>query len=246
MSDDRRAVILAGGRGSRLAPFTTVLPKPLMPIGDRAIIEVVVKQLHSYGFGRLTLAVGYLAHLLEAVLGDGSAYDLEIGYHHEAEPLGTAGPLATIDGLRDEPFLAMNGDVLTTLDYGAFMDAHLASGNAMTVAVHARTVRTNYGVLHLGEEQDGGVSAVTGYEEKPEIPYTVSMGVYALSPAAVEQIPPTYFDVPDLVLALLEAGKGVGAYPFDGYWLDIGRHDDYEQAQNDYETILPKLVAEGS
>jgi NDP-sugar pyrophosphorylase family protein len=241
---DRHAVILAGGRGTRLAPFTTVLPKPLMPLGDRAIIEVVVRQLHDFGFGRLTIAVGYLAHLVEAVLGDGAAHDLRIDYHHEDEPLGTAGPLADMEGLREAPFLAMNGDVLTTLDYGELLDAHIASGNAMTVATHARVVRTNYGVLHLDGDPDGGITAVTGYEEKPEIPYTVSMGVYAISPEAIDHIPQGRFDVPDLVLALLEAGLGVGAYEFDGYWLDIGRHDDYEQAIHDYESILPQLIRE--
>jgi NDP-sugar pyrophosphorylase family protein len=235
-------VILAGGRGSRLAPYTTVLPKPLMPIGDRAILDVVVRQLRDFGFDHLTIAVGYLAHLVQAVLGDGARHGVRIDYHSEEQPLGTAGPFAAIEGLRDGPFLAMNGDILTTLDYGLFFDEHCRSGNAMTIATHARVVRTNYGVLHLGGERNGPIAPVTGYEEKPEIPYDVSMGVYALSPEAIEHVPPGRFDVPELVLALLAAGLGVGAYPFDGYWLDIGRHDDYEQALRDYEAILPRLL----
>jgi NDP-sugar pyrophosphorylase family protein len=240
---NRRAVILAGGKGTRLAPYTTVLPKPLMPIGDRAILDVVVRQLHSHGFDRLTFAVGYLAHLVKAVFGDGSAYGVSIDYHEEDEPLGTAGPLATIEGI-DGPFLAMNGDVLTTLDYGELVRRHVESGNALTIATHRRVVRTEYGVLRLDGHGEP-LTRVTGYEEKPEIPYTVSMGVYVLEPRALRYVPTgRRFDIPDLVLALLEGGEPVGSYLFEGYWLDIGRHDDYEQALQDYEQILPRLLAE--
>ncbi|MEA2364528.1 MAG: NDP-mannose synthase [Thermoleophilaceae bacterium] len=238
----KHAVILAGGKGSRLGPYTTVLPKPLMPLGDRAILDIVVRQLRDNGFGPLTIAVGYLAHIIRAVLGDGDSHGVEIRYHVEEQPLGTAGPFATIEGLDDSSFLAMNGDILTTLDYAAFFEEHERSGNAMTIATHTRTVRTNYGVLHVDESADGAIRPVHGYEEKPEIAYTVSMGVYALDPVVIEHIPEGRFDIPDLVLALIAAGLPVGAYPFDGYWLDIGRHDDYEQALQDYEDILPRLL----
>jgi NDP-sugar pyrophosphorylase family protein len=238
----RHAVILAGGKGSRLGPYTTVLPKPLMPLGDRAILDIVVRQLRYHGFGPLTLAVGYLAHLIRAVFGDGHGHDVEIRYHVEQQPLGTAGPFATIEGLAEAPFLAMNGDILTTLDYDAFFREHERSGNAMTIATHSRTVQTNYGVLHVDGDATGAIQRVTGYDEKPEVQYTVSMGVYAVSPVALEHIPEGRFDIPDLVLALLAAGLPVGAYPFDGYWLDIGRHDDYEEALRDYEDILPRLL----
>jgi NDP-sugar pyrophosphorylase family protein len=240
----RHAVILAGGKGSRLGPYTTVLPKPLMPLGDRAILDVVVRQLRDYGFDPLTLAVGYLAHLIRAVFGDGEHHDVDIRYHVEEQPLGTAGPFTAIEGLAEGSFLAMNGDILTTLDYRRFFEEHERSGNAMTVATHERTVRTNYGVLHVDGSSTGAILPVHGYEEKPEIPYTVSMGVYALSPVVLEHIPAGRFDIPDLVLALLAAGLPVGAYPFDGYWLDIGRHDDYDQALRDYESILPRLLRE--
>jgi NDP-sugar pyrophosphorylase family protein len=236
-----RAVILAGGRGSRLAPYTTVLPKPLMPIGDRAILDVVVRQLGDHGFDHVTMAVGYLGHLIEAVFGNGEPYGVEIEYHREEEPLGTAGAFATIDGLGDGHFLAMNGDILTSLDYREFFQAHCASGNAMTIATHQRTVRTNYGVLHMNGGE-GPVLPVTGYEEKPEIGYTVSMGIYGISPEAVARVPGGRFEIPDLVLALLEDGLEVGAFTFEGYWLDIGRHDDYQQALVDYEQILPRLL----
>lgn len=234
-----RAVILAGGRGSRLAPYTTVLPKPLMPIGDRAILDVLVRQLAAAGFTELTFAVGYLGHLIRAVFGDGSAFGVSIDYHDEPEPLGTAGPLA---GIGDTgTLLVLNGDLLTALDFRQFFEIHQGSGNAMTIATHRRVVNVDYGVLHVAGTSRP-VDVVTGYAEKPELAYVVSMGVYALEPRALALIPPgERFDIPDLVLTLLESGAPVGSWLYDGYWLDIGRHGDYEQAIEDYETILPRL-----
>ncbi len=232
-----RAVILAGGRGSRLAPYTTVLPKPLMPVGDRAILDIVVQQLERAGFDHLTIAVGHLAHLIVAVFGDGARHGLTIEYHQERAPRGTAGPLATIDGL-DEPFLMLNGDVLTTLDFRALMAAHEAAGNALTIATHRREVKIDYGVLHTNAEH-----RVVGYEEKPTLGYEVSMGVYALDPRVRAFVPADrQFDLPDLVQALLDAGEPVGAVPYGGYWLDIGRHDDYEQAIAEIDGLLPRLL----
>jgi NDP-mannose synthase len=239
----KKAVILAGGKGSRLAPYTTVLPKPLLPVGDRAILDVVVRQLQHHGFTDLTFAVGYLAHLIRAVFGDGSNHGVSIEYHEERQPLGTAGALATVDGL-EETFLAMNGDVLTALDYAQLYRLHKEAGNMLTIATHRRVVRTDYGVIHedgmLGETR-----RVVGYEEKPEIPYTVSMGVYMVDPAVLDYIESdTYLDVPDLVLRLLEADQQVASYLFDGYWLDIGRHDDYEKAIAEYEDLKDSLWPE--
>jgi NDP-mannose synthase len=232
-----RAVILAGGRGSRLAPYTTVLPKPLMPIGDRAILDIVVRQLGRAGFDHLTIAVGHLAHLIVAVFGDGASHGVTIDYHQEREPRGTAGPLATIKGL-DEPFLMLNGDVLTTLDFGALMAMHRQRGNALTIATHRREVKIDYGVLHTDDDQ-----RLVGYEEKPTLGYEVSMGVYAIDPRVVGFVPADRpFDLPDLVKALLEAGEPVGALPYDGYWLDIGRHDDYEQAIAEFDGLRPQLL----
>ena len=239
----RRAVILAGGKGSRLAPYTTVLPKPLLPVGDRAILDVVVHQLRDFGFTDLTLAVGYLAHLVRAVMGDGSTHGVRIDYHEEEEPLGTVGPLALLDDL-DDSFLAMNGDVLTALNYGELVDSHRAAGNMLTIASHRRVVKTDYGVLHLGDGR-GDTLAVTGFEEKPEIPYVVSMGVYVLEPRALEFIERgERLDLPDLVQRLLEAGEPVGSYLYDGYWLDIGRHDDYEKAIVEFEQLRPMFLNE--
>jgi NDP-sugar pyrophosphorylase family protein len=235
------AVILAGGRGSRLAPYTTVIPKPLLPVGERPILEIVLQQLMTAGVGDVVIAVGHLAHLVQAVLGDGGAHGLRIRYHVEQEPLGTAGPLVRLDGLTDT-FLMMNGDVLTDLDYRRLARAHRDADNVLTIATHRRTVQTDYGILHT----DGAVGTtqlVRGYDEKPTHSYLVSMGVYVLEPSAVAHVPPDRpYDFPELVQALLAAGERVGSFEHDGYWLDIGRHDDYEQATRDADTVLPRLL----
>lgn len=223
-----RVVILAGGRGRRLEPYTSVLPKPLMPIGNRSILELVVDQLSASGFHRLTFSVGYLSHLIRAVFDNGAGEGVDITYVKEVEPLGTAGPLRLVEGL-DETFLVMNGDLLTTLDYGALLEHHLACGNALTIATHRREVQTDYGVLHL--DHAGDPLRIAMYEEKPKMSMNVSMGVYVLEPEVLRQIPADgAFDFPELVQVLLLAGLPVGAFIHDGLWLDIGRHEDYEQA----------------
>jgi NDP-sugar pyrophosphorylase family protein len=239
----RRAVILAGGKGSRLGPYTTVLPKPLLPVGDRAILDIVVHQLRDLGFTELTLAVGYLSHLVQAVMGDGSKHGVQIDYHVEEEPLGTIGPLATINGL-DDTFLVMNGDVLTALNYAELVNVHREQGNLLTIASHRRIVKADYGVLHV-DDSDSTNRQVTGFEEKPEMPYVVSMGVYVLEPRALEFIEEgEYLDLPDLVLRLLERGERVGSHMYDGYWLDIGRHEDYERAIVEFEQLRPMFFSE--
>jgi NDP-mannose synthase len=236
----KRAIILAGGKGTRLSPYTTVLPKPLLPVGERAILEVVVQQLRGFGFTHLTLAVGYLAHLVRAVMQDGAHHGVTIDYHEEDEPLGTVGALATVEGL-EEAFLVMNGDVLTALDYGQMLDVHRQSGNLLTIASHRRVVRTEYGVLHVQENAEE-TQPIVGFEEKPELPYVVSMGVYVMEPRALDYIDPgAHLDLPDLVLRLLENGERVGSYLFEGYWLDIGRHEDYERAIREYESLKAEL-----
>ena len=224
-----RAVVLAGGRGTRLAPFTSVLPKPLMPVGERSILEVVIDQLVDRGIVDITLSVGYLAHLIRAVLDNGGKNEAaRIAYVHEEEPLGTAGPLRLVPGL-DDTFLVMNGDILTTLDYGELIDHHRRQGNVLTIATHRRTVKIDYGVLDTEAAGDG--ARVSGYTEKPELQMTVSMGIYVLEPQAIDYVPEgERFDFPELVQALLEAGEPVGAYDYDGLWFDIGRREDYERA----------------
>ena len=239
----KHAVILAGGRGTRLGPYTTVLPKPLLPIGDGPILDVVLRQLACQGFSEITLAVGYLAHLIEAVFNDGSDLGIRLRYQHEAQPLGTVGPLATMEHL-DETFLVMNGDVLTTLDYTDLYEAHVAAENLLTIATHVRTVKSDYGVLEVDGDL-GPTRRVTGFREKPEIDHTVSMGVYVLDRRVCEHVPcDRPFDLPELVWRLLELGERVGAYRYDGFWLDIGRHEDYAAAIDQYEELKPELLRE--
>jgi NDP-sugar pyrophosphorylase family protein len=206
-----------------------VLPKPLMPIGDMPILEIVLRQLRSHGFADIVIAVGHLGALIRTYFGDGSRLGLRVDYALEEEPLGTAGPIGGIAGL-DDTFLVMNGDILTDLDFGAFVAAHRRHGALLTVATYRRTVKIDYGVL----ETEG--DSVTRYIEKPTLDYVVSMGVYAMEPQVRDRIPPgRYLDVPDLVRMLLSAGDRVGAYGFDGRWLDIGRPDDFLEAQSRFE-----------
>ena len=224
-----KAVILAGGKGSRLAPYTMVLPKPLMPIGDMPILEIVLKQLKADGFDDVVIAVGHLAALIKTYFGDGSRLGLRIEYAFEDSPLGTAGPLGSIAGL-DETFVVMNGDILTDLSFANLVAEHRRRGALLTIASYRRTVKIDFGVL---KTDDG---AVTEYIEKPELDYVVSMGIYAMEPAVREHIEPgRYLDVPDLVRLLLARGERVGAYHFDGRWLDIGRPDDFLEAQSRFE-----------
>jgi len=237
----RRAVILAGGEGTRLRPYTTVLPKPLMPIGDRPVLDIVVRQLRAHGFGRITMATGYLAELIEAFFRDGEAYGVEIDYFREREPLGTVGALALIDGLAEQDVLVMNGDVLTDIDYGALLDRHVASGAAATIATKQRQVQVSLGVLRFGD--DGDPTRLTGYDEKPTIDYVASMGVYCFAPRALGFIEAgERLDFPDLVLRLIAAGEVVRSWVSEDYWLDIGRHDDYEQAQEEFASVQDRLI----
>jgi NDP-sugar pyrophosphorylase family protein len=224
-----KAVILAGGKGTRLAPYTTVLPKPLMPIGDMPILEVVLRQLAHYGFKDVTLAVGYLAELLAAYCGDGSKFGIRIGYSREEQPLGTAGPIALVPNLR-ETFLVMNGDLLTTIDYGAMFRYHRERGAIATLATYQREVKIDLGVIEVDED-----NWVKDYIEKPTYKYLVSTGVYIFEPQVLEYIVPNQrLDLPELMLRLKSQGHSVNVYRFNGYWLDIGRHDDYEKAMDEF------------
>jgi NDP-mannose synthase len=225
-----RAVILCGGKGTRLRPYTTVLPKPLMPIGDMPILEVVMRQLKQAGITRITMAVGYLAELLQAFFMDGRRIGVPIDYSFEDEPLGTVGPLTLIPDL-NEPFLMMNGDVLTDLDYAALIAFHRAQGAAATIASYEREVKIDFGVI----ETDGS-NYVQDYIEKPSFKYRVSMGVYVFEPHVLRHLKPRQrFDFPDLVKLLIANGEKVASYPFSGYWLDMGRPDDYEKAIDEFE-----------
>jgi NDP-sugar pyrophosphorylase family protein len=238
MSD--RVVVLAGGLGSRLLPYRTVVPKPLLPVGNRSVLEVILGQLAAHGFCDVTLAVGGLAGLIRALLGDGTRDGVRLQYVEEYEPHGTAGVLGVLD--LDEPCLLMNGNVLTTLDYRALWDAHVASTNAMTIATHRREVVADFGVLRLGG--DASDPMVLDYVEKPSRTYDVSMGVYAIQPEVRQYVAPgEVLGLPDLVNRLLADGLQVGSFAHDGLWLDMRRREDFELAQLGAAEIGPVVPA---
>jgi NDP-sugar pyrophosphorylase family protein len=235
-----RAIVLAGGLGMRLRPYTAVLPKPLMPIGDRPVLDIVVRQLHHHDFERVTIATGYLAELIEAFFRDGNAYGIPIDYHREHTPLGTAGAIGTATEI-DGDFMVMNGDVLTDLDYTGLMDFHQSTGATATIATVARDIQISLGVLRFTDPHQP--DRLTAYDEKPSMQYEASMGVYAFSPKVQEYIEPgEYLDFPDLIRRLLDAGELVRGYRSDCYWMDIGRHDDYETAVDEFERLRARLI----
>ncbi len=235
-----RAIILAGGKGTRLAPYTTILPKPLMPIGDMSILEIVIRQLAYHEIRDITLAVGYLAELLMAYCGNGEKFGVKLDYSREEQPLGTAGPISLISKL-NETFLVMNGDLLTTLDYSAMWKFHKERGAIATLASYPREVKIDLGVI---ESEDGWV---TNYIEKPSFQYAVSTGIYIFEPAVLQYVErDVRVDLPDLVLRLMQDGKKVNVYNFDGYWLDIGRHDDYDSAIQEFAAHRDDFLPSGS
>ena len=238
MDPDRHAVVLAGGLGTRLRPYTTSLPKPLVPIaGELPILEIVLRQLAAGGFRRATVAIGHLGDLIQAAVGDGSRMRIEVDYATEDRPLGTIGPVVEILDRLPEHFLVLNGDILTDLDYAAVLGAHAASGAPLTIAAFERSVDTDFGVLEL----DGDV--VIGFQEKPSLRYSVSMGVYGLSRSTLLAYPPGRplgFD--ELVLDLLRRGLHPRTHRHEGYWLDIGRPEDYERAIEEFPQQRASLL----
>lgn len=235
-----KAVILAGGKGTRLAPYTHILPKPLMPIGDMPIMELLLWQMQRAGIRDIVLTVGHLSELLRTFFKEGEKWGVHISYSYEDTPLGTAGPLSLVDGLT-ETFFVTNGDVMTTLDLGELLAFHKEQGGAATIAVQKRQVKVNLGVVQM----DGGYD-ITGYIEKPNYDYTVSMGIYVFEPRVLQYIPHNeYLDFPDLVLKLIDAREKVIAYPFDGYWKDLGNADDYQQAAQDFVEMRSQFLPEG-
>jgi len=232
-----KAVILAGGKGTRLHPYTTVLPKPLMPIGDVPVLEVVIRQLAKHGFKEIILAVGYLAELIEAYFRDGSKYGVKIRYSKEETPLGTAGALKQISNLKDT-FLVMNGDILTDLSYSKLVNFHREHGGVATIAVHKRQVKIDFGVVGIDSEKK-----VVNYKEKPTLDYLVSMGIYVFEPEVLDYIKTgEKLDFPELVKRLMRNGEKVQAYPSDDYWLDIGRPEDHRKAIEDFEKMRSKFL----
>ncbi|CAM4089770.1 sugar phosphate nucleotidyltransferase [Kibdelosporangium persicum] len=234
------AVILAGGRGVRLRPYTTALPKPLVPIGEEyAILDIIMQQLRSQGFTRATLAIGHLGSLIQAFVGDGSRWNISVDYSQEESPLSTIGPLLNFLDQLPEHFLVMNGDVLTDLDYVALLNHHTETRAPLTIATYQRQVKIDFGTL---ETTDG---RIVRFVEKPTLSYGVSMGVYAMSRKTLAPYPRNVpFGLDELVLDLLAKNEPPAAYDFGGYWLDIGRPDDYDEANREFERLRPILVPE--
>jgi NDP-mannose synthase len=231
------AVILAGGKGTRLKPFTMTIPKPLLPLGDVPILEVVLRQLATAGVRRVVMTLGHMAHLFVGAIGDAARFGLNIDYCYEEEPLGTAGPIRLVRDLEDN-FLVMNGDLLTTLDFGDLMNSHARHHAWGTIALHQREVKIDYGVVET--TTDGRLD---NYIEKPTIHYEASMGINVLSRRCVDFIPASGpFQMPELMLAMKKAGKPVLCYKTDCYWQDIGRFDDYQQASADFVENQSKFL----
>lgn len=228
-----KVVVLAGGKGTRLRPYTTVFPKPLMPVGEKPILEIIIDQLKSHGLKDIIITVGYLGDLLINFFGDGSKLDINVEYSKESYPLGTAGGLGLIKEKLKETFLMMNGDILTTLNYADLINYHKENGAVATVALKNRDVYIDFGVVGIDS-----TNSIKEYTEKPTLNYLVSMGIYVFEPRILKYINTgEKLDFPDLVKILIANGETVKGYVFNDYWLDIGRPDDYEKANEEMDQI---------
>lgn len=236
-----KALILAGGKGSRLQPYTTVLPKPLMPVGEDPILSIVLQQLAHAGIQEVILATGSLEPLFRAVFENGQRYGIHLEYSTETHPLGTAGPIAQVLDKLEDHFLVMNGDLLTTLSYRSFFESHLASGAALTIAAAHREVPIDFGVLEVDAR-----GCLEAFHEKPVHSFDVSMGIYAMQRQAVAPFlkKGEAMDFPELVQCLLKNGKPVHCYREDCFWLDIGRVEDYRLANEIIETRKSEFIQE--
>lgn len=235
-----RAVILAGGKGSRLRPFTVTIPKPLVPIGDLPILEILIRQLKHQGCDRITISVGHLAGLIRAFCGNGDPWGIPIDYVYEERPLGTIGCLALIEDLDEDRALVVNGDTLTDLNMAEAYAAH-DPADAITICAHRRSVEIDFGVLETASD-----GQLTSYIEKPALSYRVSMGVNVLSTWAIAQYIPqgARLDTPDLVRKLLDAEQRVRVLDTDAYWLDLGRMTDLETGVAAFEENPRRFLPE--
>jgi NDP-sugar pyrophosphorylase family protein len=234
----RQAIIVAGGKGIRLRPYTTLIPKPLVPIGDdHSILEIVMRQLAEQGFEKVVLAIGHLGNLIRAYVGDGSQWGLEVEFFQETSPLGTIGPALMFLDQCPENFLVMNGDIITDIDYADLLQTHIEAKSPLTIATYERQTRIEFGVLGVSGDE------VTSFCEKPTMTYAVSMGVYAVARRTLSHYAPGAplgFDT--LIEDLLHHDQHPASYPFAGYWLDIGRPDDYDRANLEFETMKSSLL----
>lgn len=231
-----KVIILAGGEGKRLEPYTVILPKPLMPIGDSPILEIIIRQLKSHGFTDVVLAVGYLGNLIQSFFNDGQKWSVKIGYNYEDRPLGTVGCLGEIKGL-EKTFLVMNGDLLTLFDFSKFVKYHQGKKSIATIAVTKRKLPVDFGVLQFNEKKE-----LTKYVEKPDLDYQVSMGIYLFEPEILKYIPKgERLDFPELMNILLKNGEKVSVYESEEFWLDLGRPEDYKKGIGEFPKIKDTL-----
>lgn len=221
-----KVVIQSGGKGMRLRPYTTILPKPLMPVGERPVLELLLRWLRRNGASDVYITTGYLGHLIRTFCGDGRQWDLRITYTEEREPLGTIGALSLLRDELDETFIVINGDVLTDLHVNEFIGTHRRNGCDLTIATARRSTRMDFGII----EVDRG--RVVRFREKPGLSHLVSMGIYCMEPRMLEHIPRGLaYGFDDLMFRMLERGFAVNTFLHDGVWLDIGRIEDFQKAQ---------------
>lgn len=232
-----QAVILAGGKGTRLKPYTTVLPKPLVPVGEYPILEIIIRQLKSSGIEDIIISIGHLPQLIESYFGDGKRFGVKIRYIQEAKPLGTAGAISIIGGL-EENFLVMNGDILTTLDYKKLFNYHLAKKGIGTISIIKRSIRDDYGVVIANKELE-----LTDYIEKPMHFYHVSMGINVLNIKCVDYIKKgEHLGMPELFLRMKKNKDKIYCYDSKDFWLDIGRKEDFQKAQDEFEKDSKRFI----
>ena len=231
-----QAIILAGGKGTRLLPYTKIFPKPLVPLGEKPIIDTILRQLKYFGFKDITIAVGYMSEMIHTYAQDGQRYGINISYCYEDKPLGTVGPLKIVESIESD-FLVMNGDLITNLDYRDIYEFHRQQDSVATIGTYEKNLKIDLGII-----QNDINCMVLDYIEKPTYRFNVSMGIYVFNQKILDYIEfDKYLDFPDLVKKLLDDGEKVVSYPFDGYWLDIGNHSDYERAIDEYDSIKEKL-----
>ena len=232
-----QAVILAGGKGTRLKPYTTVLPKPLAPVGEYPILEIIIRQLKNSGIEDIIISIGHLPQLIESYFGDGKRFGVTIRYVQEKKPLGTAGAVGIIKGL-EENFLVMNGDILTTLDYKKLFNYHLAKKGAGTISIIKRSIKDDYGVVIANEELE-----LSDFIEKPTHFYHVSMGINVLNVKCVDYIKKDeHLGMPELFLRMKKNEEKVYCYDSKDFWLDIGRKEDFQKAQDEFEKDSSRFI----
>lgn len=234
-----KALILVGGKGTRLKPYTTSIPKPLLPVGDRPILEIILFQLKLAGITDITLAVGHMSQLFESFFQDGKKYGLNISYSFEDKPLGTAGAVASVIDNLGKDFIVMNGDLLTSLDYKKLIKYHLNNKSSATIATFKREVKMDFGVIEM--EKDGKLKSLV---EKPSFFYNFGMGINLLNAESVKSLlkKNVYLDMPDLMLKLKDQGKSVFCFTEDCFWLDMGRPEDFEKATEVFEARKNEFI----